>query len=972
MELAKRRQGETMSLVGHIGGHTADAPPHATWLGVAAEPEPGELGAKAAALARAHGAGLPVLDGFVIPVGHPDPTSADDDDVRAAWAELSDAGTRALAVRSSSPVEDGDTSSMAGVFDSVLDVQGWDAFVDACATVRASARDAPMAILVQPMITPTLGGVLFGVDPVSGRTDRWSIAAVEGGPHHLVDGSVDAAEFVVDRSGRVLSRSGAAQPALSRRRRRALVSLERRSRDLFGGPQDIEWGIHDDRVVLLQSRPVTAVGAVAVGPLLGPGPVAETHPDPLDTLELDLWVPPLRDAMHEVLVLLGQTGRRRLARRPAVHVVERQVAVDLVVTGDATGGRGRLARALDPRPGLRRLRAAWRVGRLRAALPTLGWQLVHRVDEELARIPALDQLDDEHLTRLLRNGADHLRAVHAHEMLAGGLLDDPGTTAADAALDALAAGRTRGWSEDEIVARTPIVLALVTPRVAGERTLPRTDRAPVGDAPRPALTLREALRLRARWLHELHRRAAREAGRRLVERDRLDDVDQVAHLSLPVLEEALAGREFPHPEPPTTVQPLPGRFRLSAEGVVVAESSPSARDGIPAGGGRGAGGAQRTAPGRRPRRPVPRPVLGRLPAHPGRSRRRDREYALAPGDPRPRARRAGGRRRRLGTGTLPGGHGRPRRRRHRGDRDRGGRHMRRIPLLLMAAVGAVCAAYTVIYLVRWEWNRALIAAIFFVAVEVLFVGALVLDRLRRIEQTLAEVGEQTRPAPETDVALDALRATAPDPPDRFAWIRDQSTSTNVFLPVLLGAGIAASALAWVVERVAHATVTPSLERRLAQRLGTVAAPAGGLLDPPSPPAVAPRRPWFRHGLIAVLLAAGALATGAGIDAMADRIQTRPVERRPVATTTIDVQMQGTLADRNPERMFGHLWATCTAPGVLPGRGIQDYDVAHGGAGLFRVVVDFDIGANYEERLRGCLEDATIERVRADVLAIDID
>lgn len=299
--------------------------------------------------------------------------------------------------------------------------------------------------------------------------------------------------------------------------------------------------------------------------------------------------------------------------------------------------------------------------------------------------------------------------------------------------------------------------------------------------------------------------------------------------------------------------------------------------------------------------------------------------------------------------------------------------MKRIPYLLMGAMGAVCAAYTVIYLVRWEWNRALIAAIFFVAVEIMFVGALVLDRLRRLEDLV-----RSRPAgPEVpDDALDALRTTAPAPPDRFKWVRDQTTSTNVFLPVLLGAGIVASALAWVVERVAHATLTPSLERRLAMRLGPIVAPAGGLLDVPRPPV----RPttldvWRRRATafgVVVLLSLAALATGAGIDLLADRIQTRPVTRLAEATTTVEVQMQGTLANRNPERMFGHLWATCTAPGVLPGRGIGDHVVNHNGGGRFVVEVGFDIGSNYEERLRGCLEDATIERVRADVVGITIE
>ena len=72
-------------------------------------------------------------------------------------------------VRSSATKEDSETSSMAGLFVSRLDVRGWDAFVDAVGDVLASkdgvsgddgaAADVEMAVLVQPFLVPTWGGV---------------------------------------------------------------------------------------------------------------------------------------------------------------------------------------------------------------------------------------------------------------------------------------------------------------------------------------------------------------------------------------------------------------------------------------------------------------------------------------------------------------------------------------------------------------------------------------------------------------------------------------------------------------------------------------------------------------------------------------------------------------------------------------------------------------------------------------------
>ena len=62
-------------------------------------------------------------------------------------------------------------------------------------------------------------------------------------------------------------------------------------------------------------------------------------------------------------------------------------AADLALLGVDTPRRG-LLRRFDPRPPARRLRAAWRVGRLRAALPALATDLVDQVDADLAAVPS--------------------------------------------------------------------------------------------------------------------------------------------------------------------------------------------------------------------------------------------------------------------------------------------------------------------------------------------------------------------------------------------------------------------------------------------------------------------------------------------------------------------------------------------------------------------------------------------------------
>src|SRR3546814_18368010 len=125
--------------------------------------EPAVVGAKAANLVIARRRHLPVVDGFVVPVpvvdAHP---GSPPDEVRSAWAELSAGGTVALVVRSSAPGEDLAASSMAGIFDSVVDVAGWDDFAQAYARVVASGAGQPMAVLVQRLVRPRPGGVQIG------------------------------------------------------------------------------------------------------------------------------------------------------------------------------------------------------------------------------------------------------------------------------------------------------------------------------------------------------------------------------------------------------------------------------------------------------------------------------------------------------------------------------------------------------------------------------------------------------------------------------------------------------------------------------------------------------------------------------------------------------------------------------------------------------------------------------------------
>ena len=150
---------------------------------------------------------------------------------------------------------------------------------------------------------------------------------------------------------------------------------------------------------------------------------------------------------------------------------------------------------------------------------------------------------------------------------------------------------------------------------------------------------------------------------------------------------------------------------------------------------------------------------------------------------------------------------------------------RRLGMLATIAVMAASGSYVFVYLYRWEWNRALISAAIFVAAEIALFAAILLARFARLDRRVESLAGG--PPPTDERVRRRLHENAPAPAKPFAWL-DRS-QTNVFVPVLLGAGIVLSGLAWLVDRIARVTAGPSVENDLARRLSTLQPPPGGLL-----------------------------------------------------------------------------------------------------------------------------------------------
>jgi MFS family permease len=143
-------------------------------------------------------------------------------------------------------------------------------------------------------------------------------------------------------------------------------------------------------------------------------------------------------------------------------------------------------------------------------------------------------------------------------------------------------------------------------------------------------------------------------------------------------------------------------------------------------------------------------------------------------------------------------------------------------LAWLAGIGTLvgAAVYMIVSLNRWEWNRALFFGLIVLIAEVGLATALVHRKLTRLDRAPTYKSEM----------LAVLRETRPEPPDRFAWLKETTRGgPNVFITFIVGGGLIIAAIAWMVDRVAASTSTALAEERLAAELRSIAYPAGGLV-----------------------------------------------------------------------------------------------------------------------------------------------
>ncbi len=282
-----------------------------------ASAEPDLVGGKARGFAALRAAGLPVPEGFVLTTAVHRAALADSGRVPDAVAGevarlVAGFGDAPLAVRSSASGEDGGDHSHAGQYLTRLGVRGHEEALGAVRDCWASAAEGRaaayrahrgqdgavhMAVIVQRLAHGEAAGVCMSCDPVTGDRGTIVVNASYGLGELVVSGLVTPDDYRLARKDGalvafapgykdltlVMGDDGPVEMEVPEHLREARVLDDAHLAELHDGvlrcervlgrPADCEFSIVDGRVMWLQCRPMTALGA-AEKPDTPPAPAA--------------------------------------------------------------------------------------------------------------------------------------------------------------------------------------------------------------------------------------------------------------------------------------------------------------------------------------------------------------------------------------------------------------------------------------------------------------------------------------------------------------------------------------------------------------------------------------------------------------------------------------------------------------------------------------------------------------------------
>jgi len=319
-------------------------------------------------------------------------------EIKAAYSKLLNihpVGRGLVAVRSSATAEDLPEASFAGQQSTFLNVSGEEEVLTAVQGCWASLFEARaiyyrhhqgfdhfsvgLAVPVQKMVQSEASGVMFTVEPVTSDGTKIVIEAVLGLGEAIVSGEVTPDLYILEKDGLKisskkiakqewqlvrnpkgngenpniqvpLSPESQAQQKISDEVINKLAKLGKYIEDWYEFPQDIEWAREDDKLYIVQSRPVTTIKEVAAAeteinepillagtsasPGMAAGPVRIiTDPSQIDkvndgdVLVAEMTTPDFVPAMKRAVAIVTDRG----GRTAHAAIVSRELGIPCIV-----------------------------------------------------------------------------------------------------------------------------------------------------------------------------------------------------------------------------------------------------------------------------------------------------------------------------------------------------------------------------------------------------------------------------------------------------------------------------------------------------------------------------------------------------------------------------------------------------------------------------------------------------------------
>ncbi|MEH7513614.1 PEP/pyruvate-binding domain-containing protein [Gottfriedia acidiceleris] len=206
--------------------------------------------------------------------------------------------TYAVAVRSSSALEDLRGASFAGQYETILNVRSeeellhsikrcWASYFssyvqDYAMKNQISLSDVKMGVLVQGMVDADVAGVIFSMNPVTFSNQEIIINASYGLGESVVDGLVTPDSFVLNKESAVITKElglkdiqvipletgtekAEVPPSLQEvfcledEKLIALMDITKKIENYYQHPVDIEFAIKNNQLYILQVRPITTL-----------------------------------------------------------------------------------------------------------------------------------------------------------------------------------------------------------------------------------------------------------------------------------------------------------------------------------------------------------------------------------------------------------------------------------------------------------------------------------------------------------------------------------------------------------------------------------------------------------------------------------------------------------------------------------------------------------------------------------------